>query len=283
MNHSDSIALLSKALVAAQAEVANPSLDAVNPHFATARKGAGRYASLAEVRNTIVPVFAKHGLAIVQLPGSNERGPSLVTLLIHASGEFLESDPLILPATKQDAQGYGSALTYARRYALLALANVVGEDDDDGEVASQPVAAPVHAAKPTKPATGRELLERIKAREAQMVTAHLCQSGELLAAVQKAGNKAGLIGHLLEWPCPEPAYGVARDAIDAFERGCKGATAIQMGRIDELLVRKGQHYVALLDALALPADHAAGLDRDQASRGIAWLSSLQDVPVATGG
>lgn len=132
MNKSEQINELAKALAEAQAELKNPPLDSENPHFKS------RFCSLAGARDAIIPVLAKHGLSLIQSAGSDERGPKLVCLLMHTSGQWVETDPLTLPASKQDAQGYGSALTYGRRYTLMALAGVVGDADDDGQSASRP-------------------------------------------------------------------------------------------------------------------------------------------------
>lgn len=139
MNKSDSIASIAAALAKAQAQLKNPPYDSKNPHFRNS------YASLASVRDTITPVLAAHGIAVLQLLGKSEVGVSCETVLTHESGEWISST-IELPASKQDAQGYGSACTYARRYALMAIVNVVGDEDDDANEASKP--APVKAARP---------------------------------------------------------------------------------------------------------------------------------------
>lgn len=118
------------AIVAAQAEMRNPPLDAKNPHL------KNRFASLAAVRNAVVPVFAKHGLAVVQDVTTEDGHAEVTTIVLHKSGAAMTFGPLRIPAQKLDAQGFGSAETYARRYALLAVACIAGEDDDDGEAAS---------------------------------------------------------------------------------------------------------------------------------------------------
>jgi hypothetical protein len=120
---------IAEALAKAQADMSNPGFDAQNPHF------RNRYASLAAVRNAIVPKLAKHGICITQDLSTSDRGLACTTILTHLSGERMVFGPLVLPATKQDAQGYGSCATYARRYALMAVAGVVGDDDDDAEAA----------------------------------------------------------------------------------------------------------------------------------------------------
>jgi ERF superfamily len=127
MSQSPSIKEIGIALAKANNELSNPVFDSKNPHF------KNNYASLACVRNTIIPILAKYGLSILQLPKNEKDGLVLETMLIHESGEYISSE-FFLPVVKKDAQGYGSALTYARRYALQAIVCVVGDEDDDAEV-----------------------------------------------------------------------------------------------------------------------------------------------------
>jgi hypothetical protein len=152
VRRSNPIASLATALVAAQAELKNPTKNKQNPHL------RNWYADLGAVLESVLPTFTKHGLAVVQLPCEMEGEPALTTILLHKSGEWLETTTRIRPV-KSDPQGVGSAQSYARRYALMALAGCVGDDDDDGEQASRPAkpqpkgqAAPARTAPPV--ATG---------------------------------------------------------------------------------------------------------------------------------
>lgn len=120
---SDSVAALAAALSAAQGEMENATKNSTNPHFRS------KYADLAEIINTIRPVLAKHGLAIVQFPGFHDGIATVVTTLTHASGEWM-SGTSAAPVVKQDPQGVGSALTYLRRYSLAAVCGLAQEDDD---------------------------------------------------------------------------------------------------------------------------------------------------------
>ncbi|WP_461369718.1 ERF family protein, partial [Candidatus Darwinibacter acetoxidans] len=126
MNHSESIANIAKALVSFQAEIKNPANTADNPFFKS------KYAPLNEILNYVRPVLSKHGLAVVQSPGGDGDVTTITTLLMHTSGEWIETDPLGLKAEKQTAQGTGSAVTYGRRYSLSAALGISSEDDDDG-------------------------------------------------------------------------------------------------------------------------------------------------------
>lgn len=123
---SDQTKPLLAALLAVQAEAPPLKKSAENPHFRS------KFAPLDKIVETINPILHKHGLVWSTLPGHDEYGPALTYRLAHAeSGEVLEGTmPLLL--SKQDAQGQGSAITYARRYALCAVLNLVAEDDDDG-------------------------------------------------------------------------------------------------------------------------------------------------------
>lgn len=116
------------ALAAAQGEVENASKSSNNPHFKS------RYADLAEVLNTVRPVFAKHGLSIMQSTAFDGGLVSVTTLVGHASGGLIYSTASCVPG-KTDAQGIGSATTYLRRYGLAAMAGVAQEDDDGNAAA----------------------------------------------------------------------------------------------------------------------------------------------------
>ena len=128
MNLDHANAPLFAALAAAQAEVENAIKGNVNPHFKS------RYADLAEVLNTVRPVFARHGLSILQSTAFDGHDVNVTTTLAHAEGGWVSSCASCVPA-RVDAQGIGAATTYLRRYALAAMAGVA-QEDDDGNAAS---------------------------------------------------------------------------------------------------------------------------------------------------
>jgi hypothetical protein len=130
MTHSDSLANLAGALVLAQGEIENASKNAKNPHFKST------YADLAEIINTVRPTLTKHGLSVVQFPGFAEGVVTVETMLLHKSGEWIKGEAGA-PASKQDAQGVGSAVTYLRRYSLAAVCAIAQEDDDGNAVSSR--------------------------------------------------------------------------------------------------------------------------------------------------
>jgi hypothetical protein len=128
MNEIDKI---SSALVGLQADMVTVEKSATNPFFKS------KYAPLPEVMQTAQPLLAKHKLAVL-LPLTNINGESAIrTVIIHESGQMLEFDPLPLMLTKQDAQGQGSAITYARRYAMMSVLGMVADEDDDGNAATK--------------------------------------------------------------------------------------------------------------------------------------------------
>lgn len=118
---------LGAALAAAQGAMKHADKDSKNPHFSS------RYADLASVIDACRAPLAANGLSVVQLPAITDRGHVLRTRLLHASGQWIESEIPVL-TTRGGPQEYGSALTYARRYALAAMVGVA-PDDDDGEAA----------------------------------------------------------------------------------------------------------------------------------------------------
>ena len=122
---------LNKALTLARLQINNPHFDSENPHF------KNKFASLKAVLASVVPILADHGIAVIQDLQTMEGGIGCFTHLLHESGEEKSYGPLVIPFTKHDAQGYASASTYARRYHLQAVAGVVGDNDDDGNAASE--------------------------------------------------------------------------------------------------------------------------------------------------
>jgi len=145
MTHSEQINEIATALAKAQAEIEGAKKDSTNPHFKSS------YADLASVWDACRKALTANGLSVVQGPVSDEGRVGVTTMLMHSSGQWLESTFFMRP-TKDDPQGAGSALTYARRYALAAMVGVAPEDDD-GNAASEKVTGskPV-AVKPSAPA-----------------------------------------------------------------------------------------------------------------------------------
>lgn len=136
---STSTAKLDSALAKAQGEIEAAAKDAVNPHFNK------KYADLSSVWAAIRPALSKHGISVTQWPiHSEDNRLHMVTRLAH-DGEYLMAR-FSVPVEKQNAHGYGSATTYAKRYCLAAAIGVVADEDDDGNEATK--RAPHHDRAP---------------------------------------------------------------------------------------------------------------------------------------
>lgn len=128
-------ASLHEAVFAFQAEVPTLVKDANNPAF----RGS-KYVPLDSLVETIQPFLTKHGLIWRAFPGHTEAGdPSLYYELTHVSTAEHCGGTVPLLLDKRNSQGLGSAITYARRYALTAVLNLVADEDDDGNAATNPV------------------------------------------------------------------------------------------------------------------------------------------------
>jgi hypothetical protein len=131
MKTSESIIKISPALLQAQKALTFASKNAKNPHF------KNTYADLSAVIDAVKPALNDAGIIFLQTPSPSDNGYLfLTTRLIHESGEWIE-DTATCPLPKQDPQGYGSCLTYLRRYSLAAICGLY-QDDDDAEATRIP-------------------------------------------------------------------------------------------------------------------------------------------------
>jgi hypothetical protein len=130
MKRSETIGELAKALVKFNSKVAKIAKDAANPFF------KNNYATLDNIIEEVRPLLQENGLSIMQFPGGDGQNVTLTTYLLHESGEWMESEPLIMKPIKNDPQAIGSCITYARRYSLQAFLNLNTGEDDDGNGAT---------------------------------------------------------------------------------------------------------------------------------------------------
>ena len=143
MNKSENIGQLAAALAKAQRVMGGASKDASNPFFKS------HYSTLASVIDAIREPLTSNGLSFVQLTQPSEKNEVVIeTVLMHESGEWI-SAITSLPVAKADAQGYGSAITYGKRYGIQALTGCPSEDDDGNAATHQ--AAPAPKPVPAKP------------------------------------------------------------------------------------------------------------------------------------
>lgn len=133
---------LAVALAKAQGEMKNATLNKINPHFKS------KFADLAAVRDATIPALARNGLSIVQFTRITADRLSLVTRLMHESGESIDGE-FPLPPFNTPPQAMGSALTYAKRYCWSAMCGIAADEDDDANEAQDNSAtqASEHGAK----------------------------------------------------------------------------------------------------------------------------------------
>jgi hypothetical protein len=209
MNRSENIATLAAALCAAQAEMRGAAKDASNPAFRS------RYATLASVWDAAREPLTSNGLSVVQVPEQSEVGTcTLTTVLLHTSGEWLSST-MSVPVLPQvvnkgqdpqpTAQGYGSALTYARRYALSAMVGIAPEDDDDGNAASSSPGGAAPKKSQAPPRAEKPPLNRA-------------------AAIRKIAELGGDVGH---------AETLSDDALVAYGKALKSLPEEQQAAVSD--------------------------------------------------
>ncbi len=127
---------IATALVKAQKEFGPALKTSTNPHF------RNKYADLSTVVESVIDALNNNGIYLMQMTHETPDGAVAETTFIHESGEILSAGKLFFPASKHDAQGYASALTYVRRYSLMAACGIAPEDDD-GNAASKPTPKPI--------------------------------------------------------------------------------------------------------------------------------------------
>lgn len=135
---------ISTALLKAQSQMSNPKKGSTNPFFKS------KYADLNSIREAVIPVLNENGISVLQPIVHFENKNFVKTILLHESGELLESLTEIVYNKVNDAQAQGSGISYARRYALQSFV-CVGADDDDGQKAVQ-----------NKPNATKEIMQKAK-------------------------------------------------------------------------------------------------------------------------
>ena len=158
---------IATALVKAQKAFGPALKSSTNPHFKS------KYADLAACIEAVIDALNNNGIALVQQSHHCEDGVIIETLFIHESGETISGGKFHVVASKQAPQGYGSAMTYARRYALQAACGIAPEDDDGNRA----VSAPKAVEKPSRAIRSKEKVESL---------VRAATSAELLTTVWKA-------------------------------------------------------------------------------------------------
>lgn len=143
-NTPENHAAFCAAMAKAQGQIQNITKGAVNPHFKST------YSDLASIRDGIHEVLAENGLFLMQKLVTVERGLEVHTTIGHAGGYREPENVFFVPVARQDSQSLGSAATYARRYSIMGLFGLAGEDDD-GNAATAAANGRQAAPAPTGP------------------------------------------------------------------------------------------------------------------------------------
>ena len=164
-------ATLHSAMALAFGEIEGATKSANNPHFKT------KYADIGAVIGAVKPALINHSLFFTQHCQPSEGGVTVETMLHHAGGESLSLGSLFVPANKNDAQGFGSALTYARRYALVTAFGVPTEDDDGNAARVAGGQSNGSAVNPPPPITSNQLaVLEVLIPAAKLTPAIFCQT-----------------------------------------------------------------------------------------------------------
>lgn len=142
MKNSENINELATAMSKAQSAMRPALKDSINPHYKS------KFSNLTSVWESMRIPFTSNGLTVWQDITTCDKTVSVTTKVVHSSGQWVEFGPLTIPLGKFDAQGVGSATSYAKRYALCAALGIVSDDDDDGEAASAPIRNKPEEVKP---------------------------------------------------------------------------------------------------------------------------------------
>lgn len=158
MNKSESISKIATALVAAQKSIGAAEKGKENPFFKS------RYADLGSVMAVCKEPLLSQGITPIQIPGYDADGsPTLETILLHSSGEFISSTMKVAVTKQNDPQSYGSGLTYAKRHAMQAMAFIPSVDDD------AEWAAHAEQQRPTPEQAAENLKEAITSRGGEII------------------------------------------------------------------------------------------------------------------
>jgi hypothetical protein len=195
MSMSEKIDELAAALVAAQTKL--PKIH--KGETANVGRYAYSYADLPDIKENCDPIINAEGLAVTQWPSVHEQGPSLTTMLLHTSGQWISNEMLLL-ITDRTSQGQGSGLTYAKRYAYCAVLGIAPDKDDDGAAASRPADRPSTAPDSERPFVEGDPLDAL-------------DPGPLF----KRGNQAGIRQRLSAW-CKEEGLPARPIEMDADQR-----------------------------------------------------------------
>jgi hypothetical protein len=193
---------VSAAFVKAQKDFSPALKTSLNPHFKS------KYVGLDGCVEAVIDALGANGIALMQKSHECDSGVAIETLFIHESGEVLSGGIMRIPAIKQDAQGYGSALTYCRRYSLMAACGIAPEDDDGNAASKQKTPAPIIPASPKTDTLGLTDSE----------LSHITDMAQALKDMVSDGNAEGALNIVLDAKLEEPQRLALNNMLDSKTR-----------------------------------------------------------------
>lgn len=228
--HSQRLGDLAAALASAQAQIEPAEADGVSSVGNGDDGRPYRYATLTSVWKAVRTALAQNGLSVVQTCEPGEVGElRLVTTLLHQSGQWI-SGTMVVPLPTPTPQGYGSALTYARRYGLAAMVGLSVDRDDDGSAGSQPPLAQA-SARATSSGGDQHRSTTASAKPWWQVPCNQADTGQLRAFARAYAKAKGV--KAIGWKDVRRDFAIGGSLVDYF-----GATPL--GQIVER-VRKEKH------------------------------------------
>lgn len=195
LQKSETVSEIAKAVLAVQGQLKPAVKDSRNPFYKST------YADLNSCWDAIRELLQANGLVVIQMPGtSGDMRPTLTTLLLHTSGEYF-MDEAILLIDKPNAQGYGSAVTYYRRYGLSAVIGLISDDDDGAAASGTTGTPPAKETKATAKATSKRLEQAPTLEQAQSTA-----TARAKAEVEKQGEEI----------MTEQAWGAVKKELEQF-------------------------------------------------------------------
>lgn len=216
MRMSANINELAEALAKAQGAMKPAAFNRVNPHFKS------KFADLNSCIDACKKPLSDNGLCVMQLPEQREGKDILVTMLAHSSGQWIASEYPLLAAA-MNSQGFGSAMTYAKRYSLCALLGIVSDEDDDGEATMERNAPqrPIPRAEYLDPKKATQSAPRMSADQAEDLYVLADQCPDEVVERMKKHMKANFNADSFEM-CPVSQYEIFKNTMMTYIEESKG-------------------------------------------------------------
>lgn len=232
---SETIGELTKGLAKFHSQLKQPKLNSENPFFHK------NYLDLTGLQSAVDEAMKGTGLSYIQLVAGSNGQPTVRTVILHESGEYISSDTLQLRPDKTNPQGQGSAITYAKRYQLGAMFGISGEADDDGEAATnhQAQSRTYQYRQPARQAAPRQQRQQAAPQPRQQAPQPSPEEKQLKGLQQEYAN---VLDELV-------AQGAQKDAINNEVKNRLKRSGQDLTKMDPL--SKGTAMLALIQKIAI--------------------------------